>query len=32
MSSNNEFWPDLVTAAEPAYGVERAAELLALES
>jgi hypothetical protein len=29
MSSNDEFWPDLVTVAELAYRVERAAELLA---
>jgi hypothetical protein len=31
LSSDDEFWPDLVAAAEQAYGVERAAELLAPE-
>jgi hypothetical protein len=29
LSSDDEFWPDLVAAAEQAYGAERAAELLA---
>ena len=29
LSSDDEFWPDLVAAAEQAYGRERAAELLA---
>jgi hypothetical protein len=28
LSPDDEFWPDLVVAAEQAYGVERAAELL----
>ncbi|MBB3020633.1 hypothetical protein FHR70_003719 [Microvirga lupini] len=28
LSSNDEFWPALVAAAEHAYGAERAAELL----
>lgn len=29
LSSDDEFWPALVAAAEQAYGAERAAELLA---
>lgn len=29
LSSDDEFWPDLVAAAEQAYGAERSAELLA---
>lgn len=29
LSSDDEFWPDLVAAAEQVYGAERAAELLA---
>jgi hypothetical protein len=29
LSSDDEFWPSLVTAAEQAYGSERAAEILA---
>jgi hypothetical protein len=29
LSSDDEFWPDLVAAAEQAYGPERAAEILA---
>ncbi|MBA1156939.1 hypothetical protein [Microvirga mediterraneensis] len=29
LSPDDEFWPDLVAAAEQAYGVERAAEILA---
>jgi hypothetical protein len=28
LSSDDEFWPDLVAAAEQAYGAERAAEIL----
>jgi hypothetical protein len=31
LSSDDEFWPDLVAAAEQAYGAERAAEILAPE-
>jgi hypothetical protein len=32
LSSDDEFWPALVTAAEQAYGAERAAEILAPSS
>ncbi|MBO1903995.1 hypothetical protein J4G37_03620 [Microvirga sp. 3-52] len=29
LSSDDEFWPNLVAAAKQAYGAERAAEILA---